>query len=326
MAMPMGQKSFKAGETEFPHSAYPKILEDRKASFGGFDFSFTPMRTFLHSPEERREFYEELWKLGDFHFWLGTYHDMLFDKSANEEAYRFWRNKTRSRIADPKMRELLAPMEQPYAFGTKRVPLENGYYDLFNQQNVRLVDVNDTPISRITEKGIKTTAKEWEFDAIIAATGFDNVTGGFDQIEVQGTGGKMLKEKWKKEGLRTYLGMAVSGFPNLFFTYGPQAPTAFCNGPVCAEMQGEWLVQMMKYVREKGLKKVEVEEEIEEKWAKIVKDLADASLLPGTKSWYMGDNVPGKRREVLVYLGGVPAYYQTIEKVAKEGYTGFEMT
>lgn len=324
MAMPMGQKSFLQGDRQFAESSYPTILADRKKSFGGFDFNFSPLKTFLHTPEERNTFYEDLWAKGDFHFWLGTYHDMLFDKAANEEAYGFWRNKTRPKIENERTREMLAPMEQLYAFGTKRVPLENGYFELFNQTNVRLVDVNSTPIQKITAKGIQTSEKEWEVDYIIAATGFDNITGGFDQIFIRGVGGQSLKEKWKG-GLKTYLGMAVNAFPNMFFTYGPQAPTAFCNGPVCAEEQGEWIVQLLKDMREKRRQRVEVEAASEEVWAKTVKDLAEMSLLTGTKSWYMGDNIPNKKREILVYIGAVPKYLETLEEVRESGYQGFEM-
>ncbi|KIW86955.1 uncharacterized protein Z519_12420 [Cladophialophora bantiana CBS 173.52] len=249
---------------------------------------------------------------------------MLFNWNANKEAYNFWRDKVRAKIRDPKRQEVLAPEMQPHAFGCKRISLENGYFEIFNEPHVTLVDVNSTPVLKVTEKGIRTTEKEWEFDYIISATGYDAFTGGFNEIDIRGKSGQKLKAKWK-QGVRTYLGMAVSGFPNLFFTYGPQAPTAFCNGPTCAELQGEWIVKLMNYTQGRGLKLIEAHEQAEKDWAQGVKTIANMSLLPTTKSWYMGDNIPGKIREPLVYLGGVPTYYKTLNESAEHEYEGFQL-
>ena len=213
------------------------------------------------------------------------------------------RDKTRARIHDPWVQEKLAPTVKVHPFGCKRISLENGYFELFNRPNVHLVDVNETPIEEVTPSGIKTTQKEWEFDYIVCATGFDAMTGGLLQMNVVGKDGITLKEKWR-EGCKTYLGMGVSGFPNMsvnclpsknefgwlvltdmrFFTYGPQAPTAFCNGPSCAELQGEWIVHVMEYMREKKLKTIDATLESEAAWAEGIWTLANASLLPHAKS------------------------------------------
>lgn len=214
-SLPMGQANFANGEQPFPRDKYPEIFRGRTSSYGGFDFSFLDRNTFDDSPEERKEVYEQLWKQGDFKFWLANYKDMLTDKSANDEAYRFWRDKTRARIQDERCRDLLAPLVPPYAFGLKRVSLEIEYFEIFNQRHVQLVDVNATPIEEITEVGIKTTEKEWEFDYIICATGFDAITGGLAQIDIRGISEESLKDHWKG-GTYTYLGMACSGFPNMF--------------------------------------------------------------------------------------------------------------
>lgn len=214
-SLPMGQIDFENGEQPLPREQYPELFRGRTSSYGGFDYSFMDRNTFDDSPEERQKVYESLWKKGDFKFWLATYRDMLFVKSANDEAYRFWRDKTRARIHDQRCRDLLAPMEPPYAFGLKRIALENRYFEIFNEEHVQLIDVNATPIEEVTEVGIKTVEKEWEFDFIICATGYDAVTGGLAQIDIRGTSEESLKDHWKN-GTYTYLGMACSGFPNMF--------------------------------------------------------------------------------------------------------------
>lgn len=308
-----------------PRENYPDLYSNRKDSFTGLSFNFLPRTTFTDTPEQRRDVYESLWAEGDFHFWLGTYIDMLFDRAANEEAYVFWREKVRARVKDPKIADLLAPMQQPHAFGCKRISLETDYFEIFNQDNVTLVDISDagTPIQAITAEGIKTQGgSEHHFDVIICATGYDAVTGGLTDIDIQGRSGVTLKQTWSA-GVQTYLGMASHSFPNMFFTYGPQAPTAFCNGPTCAEYQGDWILQVMEHMRERGLEEVEVTEQSQKDWKSHIAELAGKTLLTEVDSWYMGANVPGKKREPLVYMGGVPAYYKTLADVKDKGFEGF---
>ncbi|KAF2997197.1 hypothetical protein E8E13_006467 [Curvularia kusanoi] len=325
MALPMKQVEYDGNDQTLPQREYPHLFEGRPHSFSGFSFNFLNRGTFEDTPEQRLKTYQDLWDQGDFHFWLATYHDMLFTEEANDEAYNFWKAKVRSRVKDPKLQSVLAPDTKPHAFGGKRISLENGFYEIFNQDNVTLVDINTTPVIEFTERGIKTTAEEFDFDYIVCATGFDAITGGLKQIDITGIDGEKLAQKWD-QGTKTYLGLCVSGFPNMFFTYGPQAPTALCNGPTCAELQGDWIVQMMNDMREKGLSKIDAGQDVEEQWAKDIWTFANATLVPKTASWYMGDNIPGKPREPLIYLGGVPNYYKTINKVAAEGYKGFSRT
>jgi cation diffusion facilitator CzcD-associated flavoprotein CzcO len=283
LALPMGQVQFAAGGRPKPEADYPGIFRRRTETFAGFTFDFMDRKTFDDTPEQRRETYEKLWKAGDFQFWLATYQDMLFDEKANAEAYNFWREKTRARVEDPRKRDLLAPMVPPHAFGTKRPSLERGYFEVFNQDNVELVDLNATPIVRLTQKGIQTSGKEYEVDIVVFATGFDSVTGPFKQIDVRGRSGISLSEKWK-DGSITYLGVSVNDFPNMFFSYGPQAPTGVCNGPTCIEMQGNWIADCLNYMREKKLSTVEPTHQAETAWKKEVHDVAFASLVPKTKS------------------------------------------
>lgn len=326
MSLPMAQVEYDLPKQALPKPEYPALFSGRTDSFSGFSFNFLPRSTFDDSPEERQKTYEELWSKGDFQFWLATYYDMLFAKEANNEAYKFWCEKTRAKINDPKVADILAPKEQPYAFGCKRISLENGYFEIFNKPNVSLVDVskNGTSIEEITEKGLKTTEKEYEFDYIVSATGYDAITGGLAQIDIKGPSGESLKEHWK-DGAKTYLGMAVPGFPNMFFTYGPQAPTALCNGPTCAQLQGDWILRAMNHMKERSLKKMDAQKEKEDEWKELIWKLANVSLLPSVDSWYMGTNIPGKPREPLIYLGGVPTYYKTLNETAANGYTGFSL-
>ncbi|KAG9377591.1 hypothetical protein A1F94_011994 [Pyrenophora tritici-repentis] len=327
MAMPMRQVDYKAPNQAIPKPKYPDFFAGRHESFAGFDYNFYHKSTFEDTPAQRKQKYEKLWSEGDFKFWLATYHDMLFSKDANREAYNFWRDKSRAKIQNPKVADILAPMKQPHAFGCKRISLEKDYFEIFNQPNVAVVDVSDkgTPIQGITENGIKTNDAEYQFDYIISATGYDAVTGGLSQIDIRGQSGESLSQHWK-DGARTHLGLAVSGFPNMFFTYGPQAPTAFCNGPTCAELQGNWILQTMNHMRVKSIKKIVAQMESEDQWKKLVWDIADSSLLTSVDSWYMGTNIPGKPREPLIYLGGVPSYYKTIYEAAEKGYIGFDMS
>ncbi|KAK5312713.1 hypothetical protein LTR20_011125 [Exophiala xenobiotica] len=324
MALPMKQVEYVGDEQAFSRDEYARFMEDRLHSFGGMAFNFVDRLTFDDTPEQRQAFYQQLWNEGDFHFWLAGYKDTLFDWDANAEAYTFWRDKVRARIRDPNLQEVLAPTVQPHAFGCKRVSLENKYYEIFSESHVSLVDVKSTPIVEVTENGIRTTEKEWNFDCIICATGYDAITGGLNEIDIRGKSGQKLKDKWT-QGVRTFLGMAVAGFPNMFFTCGPQAPTALCNGPTCAELQGEWILHLMNYMRQTGSKSAEAREEAEKTWAESVKAIANMSLLPTAKSWYMGDNIPGKVREPLIYLGGVPTYYKTVNECAADGYAGFHL-
>ncbi|KAI2472397.1 cyclopentanone 1,2-monooxygenase [Annulohypoxylon bovei var. microspora] len=323
MPLNMRQVDYADNEEAIPKSELAEFFKTRANGYWGFDFNLMPRNTFDDNETQRRAIYESLWKAGDFTYWLGTYADMLFSTEANQEAYKFWREKTRARIDDPKLQELLAPAQQPYPFGCKRVPLERGYFDMFNKPNVHLVDVNHTPVVEVTEKGIRTTEQDLDFDIIILATGFDAVTGGLTTIDIRGIGGQSLKEKFQQHGPTTYCGISVAGFPNMFFSYGPQAPTAFCNGPTCAELQGDWIADVMNRLRRAGISSIVADEASEKAWGEHVESVAYSSLLPKAKSWYMGDGIPGKPRASQMYLGGVPNYHAKLRSCASSGYKGF---
>ncbi|KAI8957561.1 cyclopentanone 1,2-monooxygenase [Daldinia sp. FL1419] len=319
----MRQLHYADDEEPMPKEELAEFFDKCHGRYWGFDFEFLSRKTFDDDEETRRATYEELYKNGDFTFWLGSYADLLFDDEANQEAYKFWREKTQVRINDPRLRELLAPTKRPYPFGCKRVPLEDGYFDMFNKPNVDLVDVKQTPVVEVTENGIRTTEKEHEFDVIVLATGFDAVTGGLTKMDIRGVGGQTVKDKFQKSGPVTFCGICIAGFPNMFFSNGPQSPSAFCNGSTCAEVQGNWIADVMNQLRKVGLGSIVADEAGEKLWTEHVEAVAYSSLLPKATGWYMGDNIEGKPRMSQMYLGGVPTYRASLGYSVANGYKGF---
>ena len=237
LALPMRQRKLDDNTIRRMKEKYPEMFDRRTKTFAGFDYDALAKSALEVSDDERQATFERLWEIGGFAPWIGSFSDILLNEEANRTAYKFWRDKTRVRINDPAVAEILAPTEPIHPFGVKRPSLEQHFYEIFNQGNVNLVDLRTTPIERVTRSGIKTAAGEYELNILVLATGFDAVTGGLTSIDIRGTQGETLKEKWAK-GVRAHLGMAVAGFPNLLFVYGPQSPNAFCNGPTCAEVQG----------------------------------------------------------------------------------------
>jgi cation diffusion facilitator CzcD-associated flavoprotein CzcO len=301
-------------------ASYPEIFKRTRETFAGFIHDFDPRSVFDVTPEERQARFEELWAQPGFAKWFGNFRDVMSNKVANEMFAEFVRNKIRERVKDPKVAEKLVPKN--HAFGTKRVPLESGYYEQFNRDNVLLVDLRESPIERITPKGVKTSDAEYELDVIVYATGFDAVTGPLTRIDIRGEGGLSLKDKWA-EGPRTYLGIQSVGFPNLLTLVGPHNGATFCNMPRCIEQNVEWVTDCIRYLREKGFTRIAATPEAEEAWTEHVNELAVGTLLSETDSWFFGANIPGKKRTVLMYLGGALVYRKKVDEVAAKGYEGF---
>jgi cation diffusion facilitator CzcD-associated flavoprotein CzcO len=233
------------------------------------------------------------------------------------------RRKIRARVKDPRVAEMLIPTD--HGFGTRRVPLESGYYEVYNQPNVRLVDLRATPIERITPAGVRTRDAEHEVDMIVYATGFDAITGAFDRIDIRGRGGRRLRDKWA-HGPRTYLGLQVEGFPNLFTLVGPHNAATFCNIPRCIEQNVDWVTALLAYMRERGHARVEPTPEAEHEWLAHVHETGRRMLFTRVDSWMMGinSNVPGKQtRTFLVYAGGAPRYRERCDEAVAAGYAGF---
>jgi cyclohexanone monooxygenase len=301
---------------------YPLAYEKRRTSFAGFDYQFLDTAASDVSDEERQATFERVWEVGGFAPWVGSFSDLLANEQSNRAAYDFWRHKTRVRIKDPAVAEILAPMEPLHPYGTKRPSLEQNYFDIFNQSNVSLVDLRKTPIEMVTRGGVETTAGQYDLDILVLATGFDAVTGGLTSMDIRGTEGKTLKDKWT-EGVRAHLGMACAGFPNLLFLYGPHSPNAFANGPTAAELQGDWAAQMLDYVRQRNWARFEATGSAEEAWRAKVFEAVEGTLIPRADSWWVGANIPGKPREMLAYAGGLGTYMTLCNESADRGYEGF---
>jgi cyclohexanone monooxygenase len=269
--------------------------------------------------EEQREVYEQRWRLGGLAMY-GAFTDMLIDEKANAIAGEFFNAKIREKVADPVVAEKLTP--RGYPFGGKRICVDTNYFETFNRDNVTLVDLKADPIERVTPQGIVAGETEYPLDAIVFATGFDAMTGALLAIDIRGRGGRTLKEAWSA-GPRTYLGLAVTGFPNMFLVTGPGSPSVFSNMVVSIEHHVDWISDAIKRLREGGAELMEAEPDAEAAWVAHVNEVADSTLLPRANSWYVGANVPGKPRIFMPYLGGVGAYRQQCDKVAANGYDGF---
>jgi cation diffusion facilitator CzcD-associated flavoprotein CzcO len=325
IALPMRQAKLDDDTVRRMKENYPEMYDRRTKTFAGADIDFLATSGVQVSDDDRQAIFERLWAMGGFAPWVGSFNDVLVNEKTNRAAYDFWRDKTRARIKDPAVAEILAPTEPIHPYGVKRPSLEQQFYEIFNQPNVRLVDLRTTPIERVTRNGIKTAAGEHGLDVLVLATGFDAVTGGLTTIDIRGADGVTLKEKWTK-GVRAHLGMAVAGFPNLLFVYGPQSPNAFCNGPTCAELQGDWIVGLLDHLRRRNYTRVEATIAAEEAWRAQVLGLADATLFPRADSWYLGANIPGKPREILAFAGGLPAYMAKVRESTERGYEGFAIS
>ncbi|MFG1347877.1 NAD(P)/FAD-dependent oxidoreductase [Xanthobacter autotrophicus DSM 431] len=325
LTIPMRQQKISKAENARLKEKYPEMFATRARTFAGFEFDFLPHGAMEVSEEERQATFRKVWKTGAFNWWLGNFNDVLVNEDANNAQYSFWREETRKRIKNPALHEKLAPTNPPHPYGVKRPCLEQWYYECFNQENVTLVDLKEAPLERITETGIVAGGEEYPLDVIVYATGFDAVSGGLVAIDIKGTDGRSLREHWAN-GIKTHLGVASPKFPNLLFLYGPQSPSGFCNGPTCAELQGDWLLKFIEDMDQNGIKRVEAKPDAADAWAEDTKKIIDMTLFPRANSWYLGANIPGKPREILVYPGGLPTYLDTVNNVAAKGYSGFALT
>jgi cyclohexanone monooxygenase len=282
-----------------------------------------PTRSALEATaEERAEAFREAWKNSHLFALRLTFSDVLTDKAANETVAEFVRGKIRETVEDPVLAEKLTPRSYPFA--TKRPCIGRGYYEMFNREHVGLVDLRETPILRMTPAGIETTAGELPFDAIIFATGFDALTGAASRIAIAGRGGLTLRSKWAN-GPQTYLGLAVSGFPNLFFVTGPGSPGPLTAMVKSIEQHVDWIADCLSFLAERGHQTIEARPEHEKAWMDHVQEVAAATLYPRANSWYLGANVPGKPRKFMPYLGGLGVYRAKCDKVAAAGYDGFAL-
>ena len=304
------QRKIKAG--------YPEMFARCQETFACFIHTPDPRGAFEVSDEEREAFYEKLYAERGFGIWQGNFKDILTDRRANATISDFVARKIRERVKDQKVADKLIPRN--HGFGTRRLPLETFYYEVYNRDNVELVDLTETPIERITPKGIKTSEREYPFDIIIFATGFDAITGAFDKIELRGTGGARLKDKWR-DGPETYLGLMVEGFPNMLMLMGPH--TALGNIPRSIEYSVEWVTGLIRFAQEKGLTRLEATPQGVASWTDHVKALGVGLLSNEVDSWMTGinRNVDGKTKRIVArYSGSAPAYRERCDAVAAKDY------
>lgn len=272
---------------------------------------------------ERNAIYEKAWQVGGLQF-RATFRDLLVDKPANDTAAEFIRAKIRQIVKNPETAAKLADIDHPFA--AKRPPIDSFYFETYNRDNVDLVDIRATPIEQITATGVQTADAEYPLDVIVFATGYDAMTGPLLRMNISGRDGVELKDVWNA-GPRTYLGLQVAGFPNMFTVTGPGSPSVLCNMPVAIEQHAEWIANCIDHMRENGLERIEARAEAADEWVDHVNAAANATLLPQAKhSWYLGANVPGKPRVFMPYAGGMARYREICADVVANDYKGFTLS
>jgi cation diffusion facilitator CzcD-associated flavoprotein CzcO len=297
---------------------YAAVWELAKWSPGGFPFRHNGVNALDVTAEERMATYEALWREGGFKFLYGAYKDLLSDRRANDTVSEFVRAKIRERVDDPDTAEILLPNEYP--FGARRPVIDTDYFEMFNRGNVSLADIRHFPIVEATATGLRTEAGHHDLDVLIFATGFDAVTGPFLRMQISGRDSRTLQEKWA-DGPETYLGLAVSGFPNLFMITGPGS--TFGNAPVSIEHHVEWIAACISYLRAHHLELIEADPAAELEWAQHVQEAGEKTLIPLAESWFNGANIPGKPRAFFFYPGSFRYYRKQCDAIAAAGYEGF---
>jgi cation diffusion facilitator CzcD-associated flavoprotein CzcO len=274
--------------------------------------------------EERLALWDRLYDEPGFGIWLRNFKEIFTDEKANAEFSEYIAQRIRRRVKDPKVAEKLIPRD--HGFGVQRVPLETHYFEAYNRPNVHLVDISETPIVGVTETGLRTTERDYDFDIIVYATGFDAITGAFDRIDIQGVGGEKLADKWRTT-ISTFLGMMIHGFPNMLMPAGPQSGSASTNYPRGIETGVSWCTDLLEYMAARGYTRCEATAAAEKRWTDHVTNMYAMMLMRKAKSWFTGynSNVPGHEQgtvRYLVYNGGAPKYVNTINAVAAKGYEG----
>ena len=311
-------------DKESAHKAqYP---QRRRAAFDtpfGIAGYPAPVKSALDATEEERtRAYDTKWAEGGSISFLYSFTDLLVNKDSNETASEFVRRKIRATVKDPRTAELLCPNDHP--IGTKRLILDTDYYETYNRDNVTLVDIRSKPIKEITPNGLRTASAGYALDAIVFATGFDAMTGAMKEIDIHTDAGMSVREKWEG-GPRTYLGIMIAGFPNLFMITGPQSPGVKSQMILACEQHVDWIADCVQYLRDHGFSRIEAGEDAEDAWVQHNNEVADRTLYPLANSWYVGANIPGKPRVFMPYVGGVAAYKKKCDEIAARGYEGFRL-
>jgi cyclohexanone monooxygenase len=301
---------------------YPEIRRFAREDARNGIYTELPDRGALDDGDnERRAKYEARWLRGGLTF-MAVYNNLALDKTANDTAANFVREKIAEIVKNPQTAKLLQPNNHP--IGSKRICVDTEYFATFNRPNVTLVDIRSNPIEEITTNAVRTGGKDYEVDALVLATGFDAMTGSVAKIDICGRNGQTLNQKWA-EGPKTYLGLMSAGFPNLFIITGPGSPSVLSNMMVSIEQHVDWIADAIAWMRNRGLATMEADKGAEEQWVDHVNEVAHTTLYPQANSWYMGANIPGKPQIFMPYIGGVGVYRQICNEVAAKGYEGFAM-
>ncbi|WP_293325017.1 flavin-containing monooxygenase [Mycobacterium sp.] len=320
-SVPAGNRPFSEGELDEIKAGYAERRRLSWRSGGGSPHITAPRPTMDFTAEERRNAFEKRWQLGGV-LYSKTFPDQMTDMTANDEARRFYEEKVRAVIDDPAVAELLIPNDHP--IGTKRICTDSNYFQTFNKPNVSLISVRATPIKSVDSAGINTTESHYDLDMIVLATGFDAMTGALANIDIIGRDGLRLRDDWE-HGPRTYLGLGVNGFPNLFVISGPGAPAVLANMVLHAEAHVNWIAHAIAYLDDHGYAAMEPTRDAVDGWVTELARRADESLFTKANSWYMGANVPGKPRVFMLFIGGFAVYNDICTEVADAGYKGFDL-
>jgi cation diffusion facilitator CzcD-associated flavoprotein CzcO len=300
-------------------AAYVERRRKSRESGGGSPHEPYPKNTLDVPAAERRAAFEKQWELGGVLF-SKTFPDQLKDRAANGEAVAFFTEKVRAMIDDPAMVRLLIPTDHP--IGAKRICTDTDYYRTFNRDNVTLVDIRSAPIERIAPTGIRTADAEYHLDDLVFATGFDAMTGALSKIHIKGRNGSVLRDAWSA-GPRTYLGLMVAGFPNMFIITGPGSSGVLANMILAAEHHVDWITDAIRHLDETGRIAIEATEQAQDRWVEHCNEIASQTLLSSANSWYVGANIPGKPRVFMPFAGGLGVYRRICADVAADGYRGF---
>ncbi|MFR9804110.1 flavin-containing monooxygenase [Pseudonocardia sp. RS010] len=322
-SVPAWNRPLSATELDEVKSRYRNYRADQLDSFFGQALPPGKPSAVAATEAERHEVYQAAWDLGSISAFLVAYDDLLISQESNDTAAQFIRDKIAQIVADPEVAEDLSPTEYP--MGTKRPCMDTGYYETYNRPNVKLINIKKTPIVRVVPNGIETSEGVIETDVIVFATGFDAMVGALNAIEIRGRDGRVLRDEWSK-GPRTYLGLAVHGYPNMFVITGPQSPSVLSNMVVSIEQHVNWIGDCIQYVTDRSAQRIEAAQNAQDEWVEHVATLADTTLFPKAKSWYIGANVPGKPRVFMPYVGGIKPYRELCDSVAAKAYEGFDVS
>jgi len=322
-SIPAHNTELTAEERDAFRKNYPEIRRFAREEARNGIYAELPDRGALDDGDNaRRARFEQRWAKGGLTFML-AYNNLILDKTANDTAAGFVREKIAEIVQDPETAKRLQPDDHP--IGSKRICVDTEYYATFNRPNVTLVDIKSDPIDEILSNAVRTRAKNHEIDALVLATGFDAMTGSVARIDIRGRRSQTLNQKWA-EGPRTFLGLMSEGFPNLFIITGPGSPSVLSNMIVSIEQHVDWITDAIAWMRDRGLEAMEASREAEDQWVAHVNEVAHATLYPQANSWYMGANIPGKPRIFMPYIGGVGVYRRICNEVAAKEYEGFVMT